>query len=87
MSINRNEERSLTGAAALVLVNSRHVIKGMVLINTSENAPQTLNTTPPVGTGLRSRFNGASIDLCIYLTCQYNIFKLPVRVTVPAVDV
>ena len=55
MSLNCNEERSLTGAAPLQ-VNSRHVIEDIVLINTFENAPQTLNTATPVGTGLRSRF-------------------------------
>ena len=68
MSMNRNEERSLIGAAPAPvnsrhviedMVNSRHVIEDMVLINTFENAPQTLNTTTPVGTGLRSRFVAA----------------------------
>ena len=59
MSMNRNEERSLIGAAPAP-VNSRHVIEDMVLINTFENAPQTLNTTTPVGTGLRSRFMASS---------------------------
>ena len=51
--MNRNEERSLTGAAPAP-VNSRHVIEDIAQINTSENAPQTLNTTTPVGTGLLS---------------------------------
>ena len=61
MSMNRNEalERSLIGAAPAP-VNSRHVIEDMVLINTFENAPQTLNITTPVGTGLRSRFVASS---------------------------
>ena len=57
--MNHNEERSLT-CAAPVPVNSRHVIEDMVLINTSENAPQILNTTRPVETDLRSRFVGGS---------------------------
>ena len=55
MSMNRSEESSLLGTAPVPSI-SRYVIEDLVVTNTSDNAPQTLYSTTPVGSGLRSRF-------------------------------
>ena len=57
--MNHSEEASLSGTAPVPSI-SRHVIEDLVLINTSDNAPQSLYTTTPVGSGLRSRFATSS---------------------------
>ena len=59
MSMNHSEEASLSGTAPVPSI-SRHVIEDLVLINTSDNAPLSLYTTTPVGSGLRSRVAASS---------------------------
>ena len=53
MSMNHSEEASLSGTAPQPSI-SRRVIEDLVLINTFDNAPQSLYTTTPVGSCLRS---------------------------------
>jgi len=59
MSMNRSEGSSLLGTAPVPSI-SRYVIEDLVVTNTSDNAPQTLYSTTPVGSGLRSRFMTSS---------------------------
>ena len=61
ISMNHSEEASLSESSTAPLPSiSRHVMEDLVLINTSDNAPQSLYTTTPAGSGLRLRFATSS---------------------------
>ena len=74
MSMNRSEGSSLLGTAPVPSI-SRYVIEDLVVTNTSDNAPQTLYSTTPVGSGLRSRFMTSSGTQHCDVTARRRVFQ------------